>query len=116
MRTIYVCHPYSGDPEGNRVKVLRICKMLADRGDLPIAPQIYLPQFVDEATRRKLAMEMCVALLTACDEILVCGGVVSPGMLEEINFANAMGIRPEYLREIPEPADGQQQPKPQAGA
>ncbi len=101
MKRIYVCHPFSDDPEGNRAKVLRICKYLAGQGHLPIAPHLYLPQFVDEATQRDLAMKMCHALLTLCNVIVVCGGTVSPGMAKEIRYAESLGIEFQYIVRLP---------------
>lgn len=103
MDRIYVCHPYSGDPEGNCAKVLTICMYLVNEGHLPIAPHLYLPQFVDEATQRDLAMNMCRALLTLCNVILICGGEVSPGMRTEIRYAEALGIKFQYLLRVPVP-------------
>lgn len=101
MNWVYVCHPYSDDPEGNCAKVLRICRYLAGQGHLPIAPHLYLPQFVDEATQRDLAMAMCRALLTMCNVIVVCGGTVSPGMAKEIGYAESLGIEFQYIVRLP---------------
>ncbi len=92
MKIIYICHPYSGDPEGNRAKVVKFCMAVASTGLLPLAPQIYLPQFVDEKMQRELAMQMCRELLTRCDALGVCGDEITAGMKEEIALAEELGI------------------------
>ena len=60
---VYVCHPFSDDPEGNMEKVRRICREICDTGHIPIAPQIYLPQFMSDEAERERAMEACFQLL-----------------------------------------------------
>ena len=103
MKAIYVCHPYSGDPEGNRVKVRKICRILVGMGVLPVAPQIYLPAFIDEGSEREVAMRMCRELLTRCDAIGICGDEITAGMKEEIELAGSLGMvagRIELLDEI----------------
>lgn len=89
---VYVCHEYSADPEGNTAKVAAICKGLVADGVLPIAPQVYLAAFVDDATQRELAMGLCLDLLAGCDELLLCGPTLSAGMIDEVRFALARGI------------------------
>jgi len=91
MSTVFVCHPYAGDPEGNRNRVREIARRLALEGHLPIAPQIYLPQFIDEATERDLALTICLAMLALCDELQVYGEPTE-GMRLEIAEARRLGV------------------------
>jgi dienelactone hydrolase len=88
MLTVYICHPYSGDPKGNTEKVRRICELAAREGVLPIAPHLFLPQFVSEETDRNLAMRMCIQLVAKCDEVWVFGDVMTEGMKAEIEAAS----------------------------
>jgi hypothetical protein len=90
---VYICHPYSNDPAGNVARVADICKALVARGLLPIAPQVYLSAFVDDATERETAMGLCIELMRWCDEVRVYGPTLSAGMLEELRFAMAQGMR-----------------------
>lgn len=90
---VYVCHPYSNNPAGNAARVATICKALVARGLLPIAPQVYLGAFVDDATERETAMGLCLDLLSMCDEVRVYGPTLTAGMLEELRFAMAQGMR-----------------------
>lgn len=89
MLRAYICHPCSADPVGNAEKVLEICKRASEQC-LPIAPQIYLPQFVDESAQRARAMRMCLELLAVSDEVWVYGDEASPGMAVEIEVAKKL--------------------------
>ena len=99
-RRVYVCHPFAGDPEGNAARVRAICGSLADAGLLPIAPHVYLPQFIDEATERERAMALCLELAGDCDEVRVYGGRVTEGMRREIEHAEARGIPVRFAEEV----------------
>jgi hypothetical protein len=94
---VYVCHPFSGDPEGNARAVRVICRKLVESGHLPIAPHIYLPAFVDERTERELSLALCLELVAACDELHVFGESVTAGMLREIYRAQALGIPVRFM-------------------
>jgi len=87
----YVAHRFGGAPELNAQRVRMLARTLAFSGTLPIAPQIYLPQFIEEATERDLALRMCLALVALSDEVRVYGEV-SPGMRLEIAEARRLGI------------------------
>lgn len=86
MKTVYICHPYSNDPTGNAAACREICRRIfaADVGILPMAPQCYLPAFVDDATQRDLAMHACIELMHRCDQLWVFGDTLTPGMRQEI--------------------------------
>lgn len=90
---IYVCHPYSADPQGNAAKVAAICRAIVAEGNLPIAPQVYLGAFVDDMTERDTAMGLCLEMMRWCDEVRIYGPTLSPGMLDELRFAMAGGMR-----------------------
>jgi hypothetical protein len=89
---VYICHPYSADPEGNVRAVRAICRAVVEEGHLPIAPHLYLPAFVDEATERALALALCLELVTMCDEVWVYGDEPTSGMRQEILHAARLGI------------------------
>ena len=91
-RRIYVCHPYADDPETNTERVRGICRALTDSGYLPIAPHVYLPQFIDEGTERERALSLCLELVGTCDEVRVYGGRITSGMRREIEYAEARAI------------------------
>ena len=90
-RVIYVCHPYRSDPAANREQVRKIGRQLARAGHLPLAPQVYLPAFLDEAIERALAMKLCLGMVRLVEEIHVYGKP-SEGMRLEIDEAYRLGL------------------------
>jgi len=85
---VYVAHPFAGDVDGNTRRVEAICRRLVAGGVLPVAPQIYLPAFVDERHDRERALRLCMRLLEACDEVHVFDERgVTDGMLRELAHA-----------------------------
>ena len=92
IKRIYVCHPFGDDPEVNAAKVRAICRALVAEGHLPIAPQLYLPAFVDEKNGRELALRLCIELVACCDALWFYGTRISAGMERELAAAHALGI------------------------
>jgi hypothetical protein len=106
MKRVYICHPYAGDPEASQEKCRALCKAIIDSEDsLPISPQIYLHQFMDEKDRFR-CMDACLELLSMCDEVRVFGVYISPGMKVEIARANTLEITVRYEDIHPESAEG----------
>ena len=91
VRMVYICHPFANDPVGNTRAIRDICRQVVDAGDLPIAPQLYLPQFMSEEREREQAMDFCCAMLAVCDELRIYSAP-SDGMKREIAFAEEMGV------------------------
>ena len=91
MPSVYICHPFGSDPHGNAARVRRICRWFAQQGYLPLAPHIYLPQFLDVVTEREMALDLCRRLIALADELLVFGEPTA-GMKIEIEVAERMGI------------------------
>jgi hypothetical protein len=91
VQTSFISHPFSSDPIGNGTAVKRIARQLVSDGRIPLAPQIYLPLFIDEATERNLALDLCLALVAMSDEVRVYGEP-SEGMRREIAEARRLGI------------------------
>ncbi|MCP4674545.1 MAG: hypothetical protein GY854_03310 [Deltaproteobacteria bacterium] len=97
---VYVCHPYSNDPENNVAQVTLICRALVANNALPLAPHLFIPQFVDEETDREKALELCCDLLGMCDEVRVYGGNITDGMRREIGHAMQRGIPVRFVDEV----------------
>ena len=91
-KRVYVCHPFANDPAGNIEKVSRICRRIVEDGELPIAPQLYLPAFIDEATERELALELCLEFVDLSDELRVFDRTVTSGMGRELDRAKRRQI------------------------
>ena len=91
MRVIYLACAYSSDPHDGVRRVRELARSVTELGDLPVAPQLFLPQFLDEATERDLAMACCLKLVSLCDELRAYGEP-SEGMKLEIAEARRLGI------------------------
>lgn len=92
MRCIYICHAFAGDVMRNQIQVAQHARAIIAEGNLPIAPHLYLPLLLSEATDRELAMRLCLALVERCDEVRVFGDMITAGMAREIAHAVARGI------------------------
>ena len=90
-RVVYICHPFRSDWVANAVRVRDICRQFAHRRCLPLAPQIFLPHFLDEATERDRVMSLCLRLVALVDEVHVYGKPTK-GMRLEIAEARRLGI------------------------
>ena len=110
-RWVYVCHPLTGGDGAlsgeslqdtmarNIEQCRRICaKIVGEEGHTPIAPQVYLPHFIDEETARDLAMDICLQLLGRCHEVRVYGSLLTPGMVREIEHLEMLRSTAEDLR------------------
>jgi DNA polymerase-3 subunit epsilon len=99
-RRVYVCHPFAGDPLRNIERVRAISQLLIEEGVLPIASHLYLPQLIEETTRREQALSLCLELLSTCDEVRVFGDLVTEGMDRELREAKRLGIPVHFVREV----------------
>jgi hypothetical protein len=91
MTRVFISHAFASAPGVNARLVSNLARASARTGRLPIAPQIYLPQFVDETTERGLALRLCLALVALSDEVRVYGEPTE-GMRLEIAEARRLGI------------------------
>jgi hypothetical protein len=100
-RRVYVCHPFAANPERNIRAVRLIARKLTAQGYLPVAPHLYLPQFLSEETERERALDLCLGLVECCDELRVFGGNITAGMRIELHHARERGIPVVYVEEEP---------------
>jgi len=86
---VYICSPLSGDVEANTERARAFCRFALEKGQIPLAPHLLFPQFVDDddPAERELAIFMDVVLLGKCSELWVLGETVSAGMQTEIDVA-----------------------------
>ena len=88
MPFVYICSPYRDNPRANVMRARKYCKFAVGQGKLPIAPHLYFPQFMSEATERDKAMRMNFELLKLCGECWVFGDEITEGMAAEITRAS----------------------------
>ena len=89
---VYIAHPFSADVAGNVERLRRICRSVVAEGHVPIAPQLFLPAFIDEATERELALRLCEELVAGCHAVWLHGAPITEGMEREIAAAFRRGI------------------------
>jgi len=99
MSVVFVSHAFSSDPISYGRRVAEIARELSSTGHLPLAPQIYLPRFLNEETERDLALRLCLELVGLADEVWVYGEPTD-GMRLEIAEAERLGI-PVVRKEMP---------------
>lgn len=89
MKLVYICSPLSGDMEKNKQKAIEYCSAATRMGAIPLAPHTIFTQFLDDNVpeQRRQGLKMGLELLKKCDELWVCGDVISEGMRGEIAFA-----------------------------
>ena len=86
---VYICSPFSGDIENNNKRTRAFCRFALDNGNIPLAPHLLFPQFMDDTNEqeRDLAIFMDIILMGKCQEVWVLGDVISKGMSIEIEKA-----------------------------
>lgn len=86
---VYICSPFSGDIENNNKRTRAFCRFALDKGNIPLAPHLLFPQFMDDSNEkeRDLAIFMDIILMGKCQEVWVLGDVISIGMSIEIEKA-----------------------------
>ena len=73
MMKIFICSPYQGNIEENKKKAAYYAKIVARAGNVPVAPHIYFPTFLDEKNpnERMTGIEMGLELMDTCDMVYV---------------------------------------------
>ncbi|WP_311776968.1 DUF7768 domain-containing protein [Trueperella abortisuis] len=91
---VYICSPYSGDVEANLKLARRFCAFAVSARQIPLAPHLHYPQFMDDTDpdARELAMFFNRILLSKCEQLWAYIGRVSAGMRAEIDWAHQMDI------------------------
>lgn len=94
MKLVYIYSTLRGDATENIRKANEYSKEEALKGNFPIAPHCLFTQYLNDdiESERQLGIDMGTELLLRCDEILVCGHVITEGMRAEIITAIKNGI------------------------
>ena len=98
---IYVCSPYSAyknhTVEQNVAEAKEFCRQIIASGNVPVCPQIWLPEFLDDSKleERERAISFCRIMLERCDRVYVFLGednYISSGMRQELEHAERVGL------------------------
>lgn len=86
LKKVFISHPYSDDPDGNKQRVSKIVsKIMKDYDILPISP-VHLFSFMENDNGyREDIMEVTKHLIDLSDELWYFGW--SEGVQEEVNYA-----------------------------
>lgn len=95
----YICSPYSGDVQANTALARQFCSFAIAAGQIPLAPHLLFPQFMNDhdPDERELAMCFNKVLLSRCDGVWVYTGRVSRGMRAEIEWARELELPIHYF-------------------
>ena len=98
-RKAYICSPCRADTSdgvyGNMLAVrYYMYYVYMNMKKCPCAPHAYLPAILNdrEVRERNLALKFGKELLTIADELLVCGHILTDGMIGEIKKAAELGL------------------------
>lgn len=101
-KRVYICSPLKATStstlEENVHRAKEYCKVACNEGVAPFAPHVFYTQFLDDAVAelRAVGFECGIMFLQVCDELWVCGNVISTGMQQEVNMALSLGIPVKY--------------------
>ena len=94
----YICSPIHFDDEqhtkADMKQASEYCRILYEAGYTPIAPQMFLPHYLDTkiAEERQELKQISICLLRRCHVLVLCGNEANCGMLELIQAAHNLHI------------------------
>lgn len=102
---VYICSPLRGDIVRNQNKALGYCRFVISKGFIPIATHLIFPQFMDDCDEkeREKVMDMCLEILSRCDELWCFGEKFSEGMAREMDFAKKYKIKIRQFTDLCDP-------------
>jgi len=99
-KLVFVCSRLRGDMENNMKLAECLCRIVALRGFIPIAPHLIFTRFLDDKNQneRELGLKCGLELLRLCKEMWVFNlSGISEGMQMEIDFAKKHNIKTHYF-------------------
>lgn len=102
MDIVFVCSPFKNNPASLRM-TKQYCRRLALEGDLPIAPHLYLPQFLndDVEKERNVGMNYGRRLMSFCTRIDILEDEgISTGMEGDIEWAETLGLPQRRIKDL----------------
>lgn len=96
---VFICSPFAGDIKRNVAAARQYCRFAVSKGNIPFAPHLLFPQFLNDGNLydRETGMVMGLAMLTKCAEVWVFGDNHTPGMRREIKKAKLKHIPIRYF-------------------
>ena len=99
-KLIYVCSAYKGikgfndDVNMNKIKARRFCSFVLSTGNVPFAPHLIYPQFLDDGKpdERETGLMCAFEVMYYCKELWCFGTKISGGMNKELEMARKLRI------------------------
>ena len=95
----YICSPYRGNVQRNKVYARRLVRWAIVDGYAPICPHLYLTEVLNdnEPEERVAGLNIGLELLSVCDVVIVGSRYgISEGMAAEIEQAERLGLALVY--------------------
>ena len=98
----YITAAWYGSDKENTERAARYCRAVYEAGFSPICPTLYLPLFLNDEVpaEHKDGIDMGRNLLRRSHVLVVCGGMVTEAMKNDIAVANRLGITATTLEGI----------------
>jgi len=99
MKNVFICSPYGGKDENIKL-AKRFMRYAAWCGLTPLAPHVMFHQVLDDfvPAQREQGMAAGREMLKLCRTIWCCGDEMTPGMKQELQYAEANFYR---IRRVP---------------
>lgn len=95
MKRVFMAAPVRGDVDGNLKRAEAWTRVLEERFDIvAIAPWIYGCRVWNEADEyeRKMGIQRNKCSIKGCEALIAVGPNLTPGMMEEVQYAMGVGI------------------------
>lgn len=98
-KRVYICSPLRGSIERNIERARIYCRFAFDSGYVPICPQIFYTQFLNDndKTERAAGMRYALESLWLARQLWVFGEDITDGMRDEITLAKQLKIPVRYF-------------------
>lgn len=95
-KIVIVCSPFGGKEE-NLIRAREYCAREVKAGNIPLAPHLIFPQFLDEATERSKGISFGIEIIKRAGDELHVYETPTDGMQQEIRAAIERGIKVVYM-------------------
>ena len=91
-KLVYISSPLFGDEKRDRSLAWHACRMAMARGNTPFSSHLLYSQLLDcnDPAQRELETRLNGQMLSLCDELWLCGDVISPGMAADEQLQSAI--------------------------
>ena len=98
-KLVYISSPLFGDAKRDHSLAWHACRMAMARGNTPFSSHLLYSQMLDcnDPAQRELETRLNGQMLSLCDELWLCGDVISPGMAADEQLAKEQDIPVKYV-------------------